>query len=235
MRLIILTTVLIFLCEIAEAKNFKIGLQTGYGTYNMSDFKKLVTDYYSKLPFNSSLSENFPPYIYYQVNTEFGFKKVWSIGPSFSIHSTGSRISKKDYTGFFYSDYTVKNISISLKTTYFLKQNKSVKIYLFNESGTIFGKLNTQTELKIENYPNYNSYVSDDLSNIELYIEPGAEFLVPVSRNELGLSVSYCLPITNWGYFLAENKKMKLYKDGLNLVNNGWSGFRIGVCFYLHL
>ena len=88
------------------AQDVKIGLQTGYGFYNMTTLSSLTNDILQQLPFDAKIISNYPPYIYYQPRVIFSSNNL-EYGFSYTFLTTGSRISSKDYSGEYKFDTSI--------------------------------------------------------------------------------------------------------------------------------
>ena len=79
--------------------NFIFGVSGGYGKYLQSDLKEINQTVQSGLNFETTMTDNFPPSLYFGVHLFFRLNKYIAIGPDYQFHTTGSRIAYKDYSG----------------------------------------------------------------------------------------------------------------------------------------
>ena len=212
---------------LSNAQEFKVGFQSGLGTYKMHRLKDLsnyLAYYNSLLP---KVVSNYPSYFYYQPSVTFAFKKI-NLGFLYSFHSTGSRISIKDYSGEYRFDSKIKCHTLGTVGEINLNPEKKIKFILYSEVGVIFTKLNLTESFTVNDQSLID--IKYDFTSKSYYYEPGLKISYPLSS---------ILFECNLGYFKQFGKGTFKTSDDLNVYTNGdllkpdWSGLRIGISVYL--
>lgn len=96
-------------------KNIKIGFTGGFGTYIQSDLKKLNESVMSKSVYKPEMINDFPGNFFLGGYALVKVKPGFYVGPSYQFHSTGSRVGKKDYSGFYRFDNILSCHSVGIQ------------------------------------------------------------------------------------------------------------------------
>ena len=202
-----------------------VSLATGVGKYSMSDLKKLQESIRADFPVEAKITSSFPAYWFYEGTVKKRFDNNFMTGGSFSLGSTGGRISYADYSGEIHSDQLVKFYSFAAVLGVSIKSSNQKMIYQFDVHPGI-----TMTNLKIEFAENLNGQTSTDAINfrsINVAFQPTAS----VTKRFSSIGVH-----TNIGYHITalhgrlENSDGNYIKDTFS----DWSGIRVslGLTFY---
>ncbi|RPH33915.1 MAG: hypothetical protein EHM93_02795 [Bacteroidales bacterium] len=218
--------VLFFFSLSNYSQDFKIGFQSGWGSYKMSELKDLNQYILKNNPLSPKMISNYPSYYYYRPSIIFAYKKV-NFGLIFSHQSTGSRISIKDYSGEYLFDSKIKSNAFGILGEVNVDPEKKLKFILYSELGFIKTQLTLTEFLKV-----FDNTITDDkyyFDSKNYYIEPGFKISYPLSFISLELNI---------GFFQQFGKKKFEGDKDVSLTVNGnkikpdWSGLRFGLSFY---
>lgn len=91
----------------SQELNFILG--SGVGSYKMDDLKEFNNIVLKSLPFDARITNNFPIYWNYKSSILYSFKKLLTAGITWSYQSTGSRLSRVDYSGVYSFDSRIRS------------------------------------------------------------------------------------------------------------------------------
>ena len=145
--------ILILLLQITShaavfSQELNINLESGLGSYKMNDLKELNDMVLESLPFDSKITENFPAYFYYKPSLILSFNKFINFGIVWSFQSTGSRVSRTDYSGEYLYDMKIRASSPGLLIEFYYPIDK-FRISFSNEFGINYSKLNLKEYLRV--------------------------------------------------------------------------------------
>lgn len=232
MKRILISLSLIFSFVSANSQDFKFGFGSGIGTYAMKGLKNLNDQVPARLPFDSKLVSDFPPYFYYSPSILLGFSK-FSIGLIYSFQSTGSRISAKDYSGEFLFDMRIRSGNPGVYGEYKLSSEGKFDIFLFSLAGPSFTKLEVKDLFTVSSTTLTNE--SYEFKARNYFIEPGVNFQVPVKTVIFRIDLGYLIqfgkqPLT------GKNKTDMLFDPKEQVpVKCDWNGIRAGLSVLLNL
>jgi len=211
---------------IINAQHLKIGIQPGIGSYKMSELKDL-NKYVANNVLHPKTISNYPCYYYYQPVISLEFRYI-SVGFLYSFHSTGSRISIKDYSGEYRFDTKIKGKTFGIIVGGTLNPDKKIKFSLYSEIGLLQSNLNLNEYFRVNNMQMVDNNYYFNSKNY--YVEPGGKISYTFSFICFEMNFGYFKQFGN-GYF--EGKKgMKLTLDDKN-IQPDWSGLRIGFSILL--
>lgn len=209
------TLILIFNIGViaAYSQSIYIGLNSGYGTYDLSSikhFQQQVLSYYSPLDIKSV--EKFPDYYNYSFTLEYKTLRNYSWGLDLAYFSTGARNHLLDYSGEYKLDMLVNAYRIGVLYKKFYPLNNDLSLYYHIEGGLVYSNYDIDEKITINNVDSIHSN-SINVSNT-FFIQPtiGANYY-------LGLNFSID---ANVGYQLDINSRFITKKDSYIY----WSGFR---------
>jgi hypothetical protein len=212
-------------------QNYRIGFQTGLGSYSMTDLKSLNNYVIRSTPFNDKVIADFPNYLYYKPEVKFEFND-FRLGATTSFHSTGSRVSLKDYSGEYLFDTKIKSYGISLTGDLIINPGKTrlVNFLLTSETGLLFSFLEMEEKFNLlEQIESDDSY---NYSSHNYFVQPGIA---------LDFNLPYVGVQLNLGYLIqfGKNSFVDSEKNYLGVNNNpvkpNWDGFRYGLTIYYRL
>ena len=102
-------------------------LQAGTGTYSMRDLKGLNRYIKNRLPFDTKIVADFPPFLNYSAILKFRIKNAY-LGIIQSYQTTGSRISGRDYSGEYAFDITLNAYSPGIYSEFKINTVKKTEL-----------------------------------------------------------------------------------------------------------
>jgi len=216
----------LLITKVLLSQDFNIGYEGGYQSYNMSDLKEINDHTLKRISFDARITENYPAYIYHSPFISYRFKN-FGIGVRYNFKSTGSRISREDYSGSFKLDSKIKSHSSALFVNYRLYKWQEIKIKLASDFGYSYSVLNFIESLKLTNID--EETMNTDVVANSFYVNPGVEISYPIAFFNLGIKAGYHIDVYSGNLHVKEDKEAKLIKTGGENVKANWSGIQIGV------
>jgi len=215
------------------SQEVKIGIETGIGTYSMSDLKKINSEVQKIYPFDTKIVSDFPPYFYYQPVLSIKSGKI-SFGFVYSYQSTGSRISAKDYSGEYLFDMKVHSSSPGIYTDVDMWSKYGFSLSIYLTSKATFSKLRTN-----EYFTLLDSLLTNNISNyraINYNFEPGISLTRSVSHFTFGINAGYSVDFWEKAFHNTANKEIILINPGTGKkIKPNWSVFRFGLSVIINL
>ncbi len=215
------------------SQEVKIGIETGIGTYSMSDLKKINSEVQKLYPFDSKIVSDFPPYFYYQPVLSMKSGKI-SIGLVYSYQSTGSRISAKDYSGEYRFDMKIHSRSPGIYTDVEMWSISEFSLSVYLTSKATFSKLKTNEYFMLLDslLTNNNSSYRATTYNFE----PGIALTRSLSHFTFGINAGYSIDFWEKAFHNTANKEIILINpENQKKVKPKWSGFRFGLTVMISL
>jgi len=202
------------------SQGLSVDIQTGLSSFKMTDLKKLNSSIH--MPFKTKLLSDYPAYYYFQPSIFLTLKNI-NVGLSYSFHATGSRISRKDYSGEYYFDTKVKSNSYSLNLEYNTTQNIKANIFIYSELGILKSFLNLKEyfDLYDKNLINDKYYFTSKNN----YFEPGIKITYPIRGLSFALNFGYFFQFGKGSFQQTGNSKNTLTIK----AKPNWAGYRIGI------
>jgi hypothetical protein len=108
----------------SNAQSITIDVNIGLGTYTYNDLRDYQEYIQNQIPVNSTITEEFPPFLIYSVAICKQIK-TWEIGIEAGHGSTGGRIYYEDYSGEFIADQLISYTYLSISPgAIFIDKNK---------------------------------------------------------------------------------------------------------------
>jgi hypothetical protein len=215
------------------SQNYRFELSGGLSTFQMETLKglnqDLNTDAKQRLNLNTQITDNFPAFLWYNLEIKRNFFNKFNIGGVIGLVSTGSRISYADYSGKYSLDNNVYGINLGLVYDFLYEYNENINYDIGIESGVIFSNLTSKEKYVIENTAQEFNYV---FSATSIYLKAEGKVFYKINDNlKLGLSLGYLFDI-NAKYHLTTNANAILTRPSDNsTVKTEWSGIRSGIVF----
>lgn len=204
------------------------GIQVGVGFFNMEEFKAINEAALKYLPFEAKITDNFPPNIVYKGYYHHLYKNNFGYGVKISFSSTGSLISREDYSGSYYFKNQVHYFSPGLIFDYCIYTFPKLKILLYNEIGYEFSYGKIHENLTVSGQTQENEY---EYRSVNIFTEPGCRLMYSYSKLiNVGLYVGYLFDTHSAIKPIETAISPKEFYDvssGESSVN--WSGIRFGV------
>lgn len=211
------------------------GFQVGIGTFNMSDFKEINENIQKfNLPFEAKITNNFPMNMVYKVFYHHSFNHNFGIGIKYSFSSTGSIISREDYSGSYYFKNQVYYTSPGFVFDYCIFSFPKYKILIYDELGWQFSQIKMHENFTFSDqiFEDINKYRSTNIFN-----ELGVKAIYPYNEIiNIGCYIGYLLD-SNGGIkeanSLFELKELIVLNSGSTYSN--WAGLRLGLSFSMNI
>ena len=213
-------TLLIFLLAALSnhvtAQKTTFGFETGYGTYQMTEFKNILETSMSSNVIQPKKTDDFPGYLYFRpyMGVEY---RYFNVGIGYTLLSTGARYSIHDYSGDYKLDAQIIGNALGFYLEIPLYTGERLKLLIAAEGGKIFNKINIKESLQLMdiNQP-YNEQNNSNQTSNNLFVKPylKAEYKTAKNINST-ISIGYHKDITQ------------------NVAD--WDGIRacIGICYNL--
>lgn len=221
------------LCTIAQVsgQSPEIGLEIGYGHYKMSNLSEFIIYTREKVPLDTRVVYDYPPYLYYQPEILWG-NGNFSVGMVMAFQSTGSRISVKDYSGEYRLDSRVKSNAPALVYKQKILGIRGIQWRLSAAAGMVFTKMVLEEFLELDNQKEFED--SFKFHSTSAFVEPGTS---------ISYTYRFAILAMNLGYFhefrispLEEEESGRYIDIPLKgRVQSEWSGIRLGVGLTFHL
>jgi len=208
-----------------NGQNIKFGIQTGIGTYNMSDLRNLNEVLTQKNPLNPKITSNYPPFIYYQPTIIFEFNFI-NIGFLYSRQSSGSRISIKDYSGEYRFDSKINSNVFGILSEIRFNPSDKLEFKLYSELGVLQTSLKLSEFFEVNGQPNLNDNYS--FKSVNYYFEPGIKLSYPIKQFCAEFNLGY---FSQFGEETLSGKETLTNYDG-DKIKADWSGLRCGLSVF---
>jgi hypothetical protein len=221
---ILVGTLLFLTCQL-RAQELRFRLESGTGTFSMSDLKTLNTLNLKSLPFSAKITADFPMFLIWKPAVVYTFPGRFSAGISCGIESTGSRISSVDYSG----EYALDNLIGSYSPAAVFEipvVKKKTEVSLFAETGIEFTKLSVKESITVNSSHSSNL---NEFQSTNYFAEPGLRLAWHLPVIDLAVSAGYLIDLHkgDFDYAGAASQFLKISKG--RYAKAEWSGFRIGV------
>jgi len=207
------------------SQEFHIVTGTGIGHYNMMELKEFNEEKIESLPFETKALENFPMFWNYNVEALYVSKKYVSIGLQGAYFSTGSRISRVDYSGEYLFDIKLNAISPALLIGFYIPLSK-YRITINNIFGISYSKIVCKEHLKTDVESVQNKYVYDATN---LYYMPQLNLSRAIYGFRIAFYIGYHFDMKR-NKIVAEDYRVQVQEPALN--NNtklNWNGIQMGI------
>jgi len=118
MRKIILSFFILLSMKLSaqfDPDKIKIGAQAGYTFFEQKDLRSVNRTIKDQLPFTTDIIDDFQPFFYFGVYSQYKLFNRFSIGPAYEYHYGGSRLGAKDYSATFSYDQYINSHQVGLK------------------------------------------------------------------------------------------------------------------------
>jgi hypothetical protein len=222
----VLILLIFFISQIAVAQSIKIGLNTGYGTYQMKDLKEFQSDaaeYYKE--FNIEEVQQFPGYINYSASLEYSFGTKNLIGLNAAYVTTGGRNHVADYTGEYYLNMPVYAYSLGMQYRRVVTTINKFDLYAQVRGGISFSTLEINESFTIHQVDSTSS--SFAFVNHSFFAEPSVGTFYALGKDfSINFSLGYQIDTKSKLYYKDNKEETFLGFDGKPIYTN-WSGLRI--------
>jgi hypothetical protein len=217
----------------AFPQEFKIGFETGIGSYAMKDLKAINNKIISGLPFDAKVVSDFPVFFYYEPAFHLKIQKV-GLGLLYTYQSTGSRVSAKDYSAEYRFDMKLGSNSFGLSADYYIWSNENYNLAVNSTFRIMFSKLKASEYFAVRDSVTIDNLAYFNSKNYSL--EPGLTFTRSLGHYvSMAVNAGYLFCIGAQPFRSLDNKDYILhYPDSDKPVKPDWNGFRLGVAVYVN-
>jgi len=214
-----------FVSEISAQNS--IGFNIGIGTYDMSDLKSILKRSVQDNPLDPVLVSDFPPFFYYQPTFRFEGKN-WNTGLNFSVFSSGSRWSIRDYTGEYRLDALVKSYAPAFFAERSIYKKDKFTCYLHCDAGFLVSTVDIKEFFNVLD----NQYINSTMtaSSLNVFIAPQLNVKYPLI-NKVTLEGFAGFQVDLVRGPIMQSPKLGEYLEYLfeKAPDTNWSGLRIGI------
>jgi hypothetical protein len=222
---IIFTIILISFPVTLFSQEFNVVLETGFGSYKMSDLKEANKMVIESLPFDAKITDNFPMYWNYKSCLLYSFTKLVTVGITGSYQSSGSRVSRADYSGEYFFDTKIRSFSPGVIVEFYYPVDK-FRISFSNEVGIEYTKLGLKEVIRVNTESQKNVYT---FTSENYYYEPAVKVSYPVSFFRLGLAAGYRFDFKREDLSGSDSNYGNIILPDEKPAKSDWSGIRLGV------
>jgi hypothetical protein len=225
---IVVTLILIVLPATLFSQELNVVLEPGLGSFRMNDLKEINDMTLKSLPFEAKITDNFPMYWTYKTSLLFSFRRFVTLGITGCYQSTGSRVSRTDYSGEYSFDTKIRSVSPGIIVEFNYPIGK-YRISFSNEAGIEYLKLGLREYLIVNTESNESKYT---FTAKNYYYEPTIKASYPVLFFRLGLIAGYLIDVKKEP--LSGTDGNLILSDG-NYAASDWSGIRFGASLSFNL
>lgn len=222
----VLILLIFFVTQTAVCQSVKLGLNTGYGTYQMKDLKEFqsdVAEYYKE--FNVEEVQQFPGYINYSASIEYSFGTKNLIGLNAAYVTTGGRNHVADYTGEYYLNMAVYAYNMGLQYRRVVTTINKFDLYAQLRGGISFSTLEINESFTIYQVDSTSS--SFTFVNHSFFFEPSVGTFYALGKDfSINFSLGYQIDTKSKLYSKDNKEETFPGFDGQPIYTN-WSGLRI--------
>jgi hypothetical protein len=227
----VITLILISFPVTLFSQEFNVVLETGLGSYRMSDLKEINKTVLKGLPFDAKITNNFPIYWNYKSCLLYSFRKLVTVGITGSYQSTGSRVSRADYSGEYFFDTKIRSFSPGAIIEFYHPVDK-FRISFSNEVGIEYSKLGLKEVIRVNTESQKNEFT---FTSENYYYEPAVKLSYPVSFFRLGLVAGYLFDLKREDLSGSDSNNYNLILSDGNPAKSDWSGIRLGASLSFNL
>ncbi|MFC0877713.1 hypothetical protein ACE01N_14035 [Saccharicrinis sp. FJH2] len=225
-KIIIITLLTAYISPVSS-QNLQIDYGIDYQSYEMSNLKELTNTIFKTVPFDAQITSNFPPYARHQISGLYSINNNLKLGFSFTYLTTGSRISRADYSGSYNFDMIINGYSPGIKGQVKISDFKLVSMYFYNSIGLTFSILKLNESLNIVEYEPHTSI--DNFISTNMFFEPGLRLEHNISDFCFSLNSGYNFSILKGDLKYKKDKRYILTDEHEESLQANWSGFYIGL------
>ena len=214
------------------AQKFTLNISSGVGTYAMKDLKAFQKEIQKQFPFKPTITDEFPPYFFYELSSFVRPGKTLFFGFGVSYGSTGGRVQYRDYSGYLRADQQAQYLNVSIPAGVCVDVNEKLVIQFdLRPTYTM-----TTAELRFEQKI-VDTYEGEHLKfNAEaIALQPGLLLMRNFKRLGIHAQASYYATFYNGKMYLKENQELFLINDNDKPIHTNWDGVRVSLGLSLWL
>jgi hypothetical protein len=223
---------ILFLIPVSSgfSQSLQIGFGTGILAYNQKPIKDFNLEASRLVPFNTAVTDNFPATPFYQGEIGYNFRSFF-LGVNYAYNSTGSRLTRSDYSGAYYFDMVLTGHMMGLSPGFFSSFNRW-KLYYMCDAGIIYSSLNMDESIVLGDYYDHNEQFEWETTSY--FAKPHLRLSYELYNVKVSLSAGYLIDFET-PFHLKEDKDIILKNPRYIDVTTGWKGFMTGLGIYFVL
>jgi hypothetical protein len=227
------TLLLAFLALVSPvcSQSFQIGFGTGKLAYSQKPIKDFNTEVSRLVPFETAFTDNFPATLFFQGEIGYNFRSFF-LGVNYAYNSTGSRLTRSDYSGSYYFDVILTGHMMGLSPGFFSSLSNRWKLYYMCDAGIIYSSLSMDESIALGDYYDHNEQFEWEATSY--FAKPHLRLSYELYNVKLSLSAGYLIDFDS-PFHLKENKDVILKNSRYKNVTTGWNGFITGLSVYFVL
>ncbi|OGU58454.1 MAG: hypothetical protein A2X64_08585 [Ignavibacteria bacterium GWF2_33_9] len=222
-----------------KSTEVKLYFNPGIGLYSMYSLSDLNSYFRQSLPFESKQVSDFPPYWNFDTSLQLWLNdSTRGIAAHYAQESTGSRISRVDYSGEYSNEFTVNNRIYAAELLYNQPRFHGLSVNYGLKAGIIYTNLFSREYIKVFEEDTLYTMNAEASS---FFIEPGINIFYPVKFLEIGLSAGYLIDFGGEYKITQVNGENNMvgYPIGNpnrnEAIKSEWTGFRLRLYFGINI
>lgn len=199
-----------------------ISVNSGIGTFGMSDLKRLQDEFRLSFPVEVAEVQAFPPFLVTELNVSSFIQEDYSIGGTLGFKSSGSRLHYSDFSGSTGLDMTVRSITLGLIGNMYLIRTEKIDFSVFGNAGVDF------TSLEIESFIELSGVGDEEAIKFRannIFLEFGVSNSYKWKKWMLNGSLGYELTIPGKLNWTQDSNAFLTFANGSE-AHATWNGIR---------
>ena len=225
-------SLMLMLSPFSVCAQFVLSATSGYGSFAMSDMKKLQASIINDFPVTGKITASFPSFWFFEASGIVRSETNLVVGGAVGYTSTGGRVSYSDYSGMLGVDQLLNSYSFSgIFGTVIKSGNPDFIITGALRPGVIFTELEIVYDQAMGGQHESNSY---EFHSVNLSLQPTATITWKFGWCALHALGGYQVNVGSKLY-LKGNRDAYLTDDNDDPIKADWTGFRVGagISFFL--
>jgi len=208
------------------AQKITLSLNVGVGTYAMNDFKKLQKQLQSQNYLNPTITDEFPPYLFYEGTCHAALTSSIFTGVSVAYGSTGGRIQYRDYSGYVRADQSLRYINVSIPVGY--RFNIGEKLTLGFDLKPTYTQSHVDIAFEQQIAAEYEKE-EHKFNSKSFAIQPEIFLMRKFGRFGIQAQISYYQGVKQGNLYYEDDTDAYLIDDRDDAIYAGWEGLRLSI------
>lgn len=210
------------------SQSFQIGFGSGRLAYDHKPIKDFNNDVSGLVQFETAFTDNFPatPYFFGEIGYNF---RYFFLGVNYAYNSTGSRLTRSDYSGAYYFDVILTGHMFGLSPGFFSSFNDRWKLYYMCDGGIVYSSLSMDESLVVGDFFDQSDRMDWETSS--WFARPHLRLSYEVYHVKVSLSAGYLIDFKS-SFHRKDNKDQILKNLRHEDVATGWNGIMTGLSIY---
>jgi hypothetical protein len=225
-RKTLIVTFLFMAFSYVSTAQYTAGFEIGKHQFKMDNLKSLNTTIGDYLPFENKIIDNYPSYYNYGFFMQQGIG-IFEIGVRYTFNSTGSKISRSDYSGLYSFDSKIKCYNPSAFVSFLLLEPiNNLRFSVIPEIGLSLTRLMIEDNLELYE-ADFTSNESEDFKATSFYFDPSIELKYGIKFINIGIRSGVQIDFAKGELKTSDDLPLKDKDD--NAITPDWSGFHANV------